>query len=129
MRFAVIILAVLAMILGPTSGSAAADAMFGEHVMSDKAVIATVQDGEDPDCPHADAGARPVAHPGCPDAAGACLDTTCCRHPGCPAGDLFSVAATLPAVLPPVAPTWAPADTAASGRTVGPLLDPPRRGV
>jgi len=118
-RFAVIILAVVAMVLSPIFGPAAAHAMNG-------GVAATVMSGTD--CDHGQ-HAGPVkvgaAHDHCKDGNSTCMDANGCRHLGCLTGG------PVPDATAQMAPSAAPAMFEANagrpdGLDVAPPLDPPR---
>ncbi len=118
-RFAVIILALLAMILGPISGPTAAHAMNGD-------VSATATNGIDCDRgSHAEAHEPGVIHDHCKDGRGTCMDASGCRHIGCPTGG------PVPSASAHLSPAAAPATPIADadrpdGLDVAPPLDPPR---
>lgn len=117
MRVAVIILAMLAVILGPISGPAMAHAD-----LSPASVTAPT------DCdhgPHVDARKPGSAHDHCGDGSGTCMDANGCRHVGCLAGG--PVPCVRSDATPPAAPAvpFATADRL-DGLDVAPPLDPPR---
>ncbi|WP_181700837.1 hypothetical protein [Chthonobacter albigriseus] len=119
MRFAVIILALLAMIVGPVSGPVPAHAV-------DVGVSATGT--TESDCGHGlHVGAlKPgTAHGPCDDGGATCMDANGCRHLGCVTGG------PVPVAMAPVSPAAGPAMPAADadrpdGLDIAPLLDPPR---
>jgi hypothetical protein len=119
LRFAVIILALLAMILGPISGPASAHGTNAGHSQ------ATAGAGDD--CghgPQGDVGATAQDH--CRDGGGICADASSCRHIGCMTGGPVpeAVAPAMPAGVQnlPFANTQRP-----DGQDVAPPLDPPIR--
>lgn len=119
MRFVVIILALLAMIVGPVSGPVPAHAV-------DVGVSATPT--TESDCGHGlHVGAlKPgTAHGPCDDGGGSCMDANGCRHLGCLTGGTAPVA-TIP-VSPAAALVMSLANAARpDGLDVAPPLDPPR---
>jgi hypothetical protein len=124
LHVAVIILALLAIILGPISGPAAAH---GPH-LGGTASVAGAAAAADTDCDKAHgevAVACKAIQDHCGDAGGPCMDAGGCRHLGCMAGAAvpdpvvharLSIAAGVhfAAARPP------------EGLDVPPLLDPPR---
>lgn len=118
-RFAAIILTLLAMILGPISGPTAAHGR-------DVDVTATSMTGTDCDHgSHVEAAEPGMARGHCMDDSGTCLDANGCRHVGClTGGPVPSTSAELP---PAAAPAVLIADAARpDGEDVVPPLDPPR---
>jgi hypothetical protein len=123
-RVAVIMVALLAMILGPVSGSAAARVVQGTAAV---ALAAAVQS----DCDHGlhtEAATHGSDHDHCDDGFGTCLDTSGCRHNACLTGS------PIPGALDPVPDVVSLAVRLADwdrpdGRDVAPLLDPPRSRV
>jgi len=119
-RFAAIILALLAMILGPISGPTAARAMNGGAAST----VATTGT----DCghgPHVETVKPDMDHGHCKDGGGACMDAKGCRHGGCLTG------VPVPGATVDMSPAAAPAMLVADadrpdGREVAPPLDPPR---
>jgi hypothetical protein len=121
-RFAVIILALVAMILGPISGSATAHAV---HSYPD----ATAAFVAEPDCDEghgADAGSPDKFDGQCADHSRACMDMNGCRHLGCLSGGAVPGSADdlAPGLVCPAVPfaDWDRPD----GWDVAPPLDPPR---
>jgi hypothetical protein len=121
LRVAVIILALVAMILGPVSGSASA------HVPHAAPAAAAVASAE-PDCDRAHRAdeARPdEAGRTCAEHSGACMDVTSCRHLGCLSGGPVPVAVQVQTGAICAATPIRGRDRL-DGRNVAPLLDPPR---
>lgn len=120
MRFAAIILALLAMILGPISGPASAHAMAGGNG-SAAALSATDCHGS-----HREVGKPGTADDHCKDGSGTCMDAGGCRHAGCMAGGpvpgMVASAKPSAAVDLPITDADRP-----DGLDVSPALDPPIR--
>jgi hypothetical protein len=117
MRFALITLALLAMILGPLSGPVAM-----AHAVP---VAAGSCDHEG--APIVEQGSQ--VHGNCTGGFGCCLNTNGCRDQSCFSGTIVPPrAANVPGNLAHIScPVLA--DDVALGRTVAPLLDPPRSTV
>jgi hypothetical protein len=120
-RFAVIILALLAMILGPISGSATARVMDATNPSITTTATSACDQGA-----HAGFSKLSSDQDHCTDGGGACMDANGCRHLGCLTGG--PVSGTVVHVLkPPVlAVPFADSDRP-DGLNVAPLFDPPRR--
>jgi hypothetical protein len=120
-RFAVIIFAVLAMILGPFSGPASAHAAHSAGIGLAATAGADCEHG-----PHLDAEKPIPAQDHCRDGSDACMDVNGCRHIGCFAGGAgpSAVVHTIHAysVAVPLTDFARP-----EGLDVAPPLDPPRR--
>lgn len=117
MRVAVIILALVAMILGPVFGPAAAHGVPAQTQAADASGHDHRQHAGDMDASHHDGGDK--------DHEGGCVDANGCRHLLC-----FSCA-TLPSVdvggpVPTAAIVGQATGNRPDGRDVAPLLDPPR---
>lgn len=126
LRSVMILLALVAMILGPVS----AYAMPPGNMTASRTVAA-----HDPahssagDCAHAHGGhggdGMAVADMPCKGAAGPCMDTNGCRHAACTfAMPVLAMPVTLAPILKLPAEPVAPARL--SGREIDPPLDPPR---
>jgi hypothetical protein len=123
-RVAVIILALLAMILGPISGPAAAH---GPH-LGGIGSVAGAAAAADIDCDKAHgevAAAWKAVHDHWGDAGGPCMDAGGCRHPGCMAGAAVP-GPVVHAQLSTAAGVHFVAARRPEGLDVPPLLDPPR---
>ena len=117
MRLAVIILALVAMILGPVSGAAAMHATAASAAADHCACRATAD---------VEAGTASWDHR--PAGDGNCGVSSGCCHPGCCTGGL-STADPTERVFTAAGKLDRPADVRASGSSVAPPLDPPRRGA
>lgn len=120
MRVALLVLALLAMIFGPASGSMSAQ---GGHGAGTPQPVAPSFD-----CDHGPqvTQSEPASdHRHCEPSDGCCMDTTGCRHVGCLSGGPVPVAGFL--CRRPAAPIPAPAPgNRLRGIDVAPLLGPPR---